>query len=196
MADYAKQLGISYQTAWRHFKAGKIPYPTRQLESGTVIVDYDPKTNKQAVNKAAIYARVSSAENKDNLDRQAERLTLYAAARGYQVQHIVKEVGSGFFENRKKLENLLKQNDYQVLIVENKDRLSFLGTHYIDILLSRCGVTLEVVNMTENGIDELMNDFVGIINFVTTRLYGQREAKEKTKKIIATLQGKGDNQEL
>jgi predicted site-specific integrase-resolvase len=196
LADYAKQLGISYQTAWRHFKAGKIPYPTRQLESGTVIVDYDPKSARESINKAAIYARVSSIENKDNLDKQVERLTQYATARGYQIQHVVKEVGIGFFDNRKKLENLLKQNDYQVLIIEDKDRLGRFGIHYIDILLSRCGVTLEIVNMAENGSDELMADFVAITNFVTTRLYGQRKAKQKTKKIIATLQSLEDDKEL
>ncbi|XZF64130.1 MAG: hypothetical protein ACSI46_05210 [Gloeotrichia echinulata DVL01] len=42
LSDYAKTLGISYLTAWRHDKAGKIPYPTEQLPTGTVIVDYDP----------------------------------------------------------------------------------------------------------------------------------------------------------
>jgi len=46
LADYAKSIGISYQTAWRHYKAGKIPYPTKQLASGTVIVDYNPYLDK------------------------------------------------------------------------------------------------------------------------------------------------------
>ncbi|WP_414587219.1 IS607 family transposase [Scytonema sp. PCC 10023] len=195
LADYAKELGISYQTAWRHFKAGKIPYPTKQLDSGTVIVEYERLTARNAVKKAAIYARVSSAENKDNLDRQAERLTQYATARGYQVQHIVKEVGSGLNDNRKKLEKLLKQDDYQFLVVEHKDRLGRFGTHYIDVLLSRCGVTLEIVNLAENGRDELMQDLVAIITSIAARLYGQRRAKRKTEKIIATLQSKEDEKD-
>ena len=63
-SDYAEYLGISYQTAWRHFKAGKIPYPTHQLDSGTIIVDYDPKILPSTVNKCAIYIKVSSAENR------------------------------------------------------------------------------------------------------------------------------------
>lgn len=192
LADYAKELGISYQTAWRHFKAGKIPYPTRQLESGTVIVDYDPKLTKNSVNKCAIYARVSSAENKDNLERQAERLTHYAIAKGYTVQHVVKEIGSGLNDNRRKLEKLLKQEDYQFLIVEHKDRLGRFGTHYIDVLLARCGVTLEIVNLAENGRDELMTDLVAIITSFAARLYGQRRAKRKTEKILATLQHRYD----
>ena len=42
LSDYAKHLGIAYQTAWKHYKKGLIPYPTRQLPSGTVIVEFDP----------------------------------------------------------------------------------------------------------------------------------------------------------
>lgn len=195
LADYAKTIGISYQTAWRHFKAGKIPYPTKQLSSGTVIVDYNPNLDRDMAGKAAIYARVSSAENKDNLERQAERLTHYAIAKGYTVQRIVKEIGSGLNDNRKKLEKLLKQDDYQFLIVEHKDRLGRFGTHYIDVLLARCGVTLEVVNLAENGRDELMTDLVAIITSFAARLYGQRRAKRKTEKVIQTLQTKDDLEE-
>jgi len=195
LADYAKTIGISYQTAWRHFKAGKIPYPTKQLSSGTVIVDYNPNLDRDMAGKAAIYARVSSAENKDNLERQAERLTHYAIAKGYTVQRIVKEIGSGLNDNRKKLEKLLKQDDYQFLIVEHKDRLGRFGTHYIDVLLARCGVTLEVVNLAENGRDELMTDLVAIITSFAARLYGQRRAKRKTEKVIQTLQTKDDFEE-
>lgn len=194
LSDYAKQIGISYQTAWRHFKKGKIPYPTHQLDSGTVVVDYNPNQAVSVAGKVAIYARVSSAENKDNLERQAERLTHYAMAKGYTVKHVVKEVGSGLNDNRRKLEKLLKQDDYQFLIVEHKDRLGRFGTHYIDVLLARCGVTLEIVNQAENGRDELMTDLVAIITSFAARLYGQRRAKRKTEKIIATLQSKVDDE--
>lgn len=192
LSDYAKQIGISYQTAWRHYKTNKIPYPTHQLESGTVIVDYNPNISANVAGKAAIYARVSSAENKDNLERQADRLTSYAMAKGYTVQHVVKEVGSGLNDNRKKLEKLLKQEDYQYLIVEHKDRLGRFGTHYMDVLLARCGIKLEIVNLAENGRDELMTDLVAIITSFAARLYGQRRAKRKTEKIIAALQNKDD----
>jgi putative resolvase len=187
LSDYAKSMGISYQTAWRHYKAGKIPYPTKQLASGTVIVNYNPNASLDVVNKAAIYARVSSAENKENLDRQSERLINYASARGYQVVHVIKEVGSGLNDNRKKLEKLLKQSDYEYLIVEHKDRLGRFGTNYIDVLLARCGVKLEIVNLADNGREELMTDLVAIITSFAARLYGQRRAKGKTEKIIETL---------
>jgi putative resolvase len=193
LSEYANRKGIAYQTAWRHFKNGKIPYPTEQLPSGTVLVDFDEARSSGGSKTAAIYGRVSSSENKDNLDRQVERLTSYAIAKGYTVQHIVKEVGSGLNDNRKKLERLLKREDYDLLIVEHKDRLGRFGTHYMDVLLERCGIKLEIVNLADNGRDELMTDLVAIITSFAARLYGQRRAKRKTEKIIAELQESNDS---
>ena len=74
---------MSYQTAWRWWKAGKLPHPASQSETGVVIVHYNPDDiNHRGRPKdvAAIYARVSSAEKKASLDTQVQRLTQYAAA--------------------------------------------------------------------------------------------------------------------
>lgn len=103
-------------------------------------------------------------------------------------------MGSGLNDNRKKLEGLLILSDYDILIVENKDRLARFGTNYLDVLLSRCGVKLEIVNLAENGTDELMQDLISIITSFSARLYGQRRAKRKTEKIIQQLQ-RGDEEE-
>ena len=195
LPDYAKHLGISYKTAWRWWKTGKLPHPARQTETGMVIVDFKEAPKAVSIqDRAAIYARVSSSENRGNLERQAERLTQYAIAKGYKVVRTVKEVGSGLNDNRKKLEGLLLLSDYDILIVEHKDRLARFGTHYLDVLLSRCGVKLEIVNLAENGTDELMQDLISIITSFSARLYGQRRAKRKTEKIIQQLQG-GDEDE-
>ncbi len=195
LSDYAEELGISYQTAWKHFKAGKIPYPTRKLPSGTIIVDYHQKSKDDIKGTAAIYARVSSAENKDNLERQAQRLVDYATARGYKIQYVVKEVGSGLNDNRKKLADLLNKSDYDILIVEHRDRLARFGTNYMDLLLKRCNIKLDIVNQVEDKKDDLMTDLVAIITSFSARLYGQRRGKRKTEKIIATLQNGDDEKE-
>lgn len=195
LSDYAKHLGISYKTAWRWWKDGKLPHPARQTETRMVIVDFNPAPSSVSNrNDAAIYARVSSSENRSNLDRQAERLTQYATAKGYRIIRVVKEVGSGLNDNRKKLESLLLLSDYDILIVEHKDRLARFGTHYLDVLLTRCGITLEIVNLAENGRDELMQDLIAIITSFSARLYGQRRAKRKTETIIKQLQ-RGDDDE-
>ena len=108
LIDYAKHLGISYKTAWRWWKSGKLPHPARQTATGMVIVDFNPAPIEVASqDRAAIYARVSSSENRSNLEGQAERLMQYATAKGYRTVRVVKEVGSGLNDNRKKLDILL-----------------------------------------------------------------------------------------
>ncbi|AFZ07150.1 Resolvase domain protein [Oscillatoria nigro-viridis PCC 7112] len=194
LPDYAKAIGISYTTAWRWWKANKLPHPARQTESGLIIVDYSPQfSSNKTTNRVAIYSRVSSSENKDNLNRQSERLTEYAIANGYQIVRNVKEIGSGLNDHRKQLESLLRQDDYDILLVEHKDRLARFGTNYLDVLLSRLGIKLEIVNLAENGKDELMQDLVAIVTSFAARLYGQRRASRKTEKIIAELKD-GDSE--
>ena len=65
-------------------------------------------------------------------------------------------------------------------IVEHKDRLCRFGTNYMDLLLSRLGIRLEIVNKADLGRDQLMTDLVAIITSFAARLYGQRRAKRKT----------------
>jgi predicted site-specific integrase-resolvase len=130
------------------------------------------------------------------LDRQAERLISYAIAKGYMVRHVVKETGSGLNDNRKKLAALLVKDDYEILIVEHRDRLARFGTAYLELLLKRSGITLDIVNRVEDKTDDLMTDLVAIITSFAARLYGQRRGKRKTEKIIATLQSEEDNKVL
>ena len=194
LPDYAKELGVSYKTVWRWWKAGKLPHPARQTETGLVIVDYhkeESSSKKQSI-RAAVYGRVSSSENKDNLDRQVERLVQYSTAKGYQVVKVVKEIGSGLNDSRKKLEQLLIDDGYDILVVEHKDRLARFGVNYIDVLLKKLGITLEIVNLADNGKDELMQDLVAVVTSFAARLYGQRRGKRKTEKIISELQNGGD----
>src|SRR5215469_11701480 len=107
LSDYAKQMGVRYETAWRWYRDGKIQ--GRRVGPRTIIIteDQDVPTNPTP-QRTAIYARVSSAENTSNLDSQADRLGAYCAARGYQVAKVVKEVGSGINDNRPKLLTLLE----------------------------------------------------------------------------------------
>jgi predicted site-specific integrase-resolvase len=181
LSTYAKQLGVSYKTAWRHWKSGKLE--AYQLPTGTVIVNTTRKKN----NKVCIYTRVSSAENKDNLDSQADRLTQYCVAKGYQISKIIKEVGSGVNDNRKQLTNLLNDDDWGIVVVEHKDRLTRFGFNYLRILLSKMGKEIEVVNEADDGKQDLIQDFVSIITSFCARLYGLRRSKRKAEKLIKEL---------
>ncbi len=183
LSDWARKEGISYKTAWRLWKAGELN--AHQLPTGTVIVLEDKDTNLP--NKVCIYARVSSSENKDNLDRQAQRLEEYAMARGYQIYKVVKEIGSGVNDNRKQLDKLLIDKNYKILIVEHKDRLTRFGFNYINTWFEDVGKKIEVVNESTNDKGDLMQDFISIITSFCARLYGLRRSKRKTEKIIKEL---------
>ena len=101
--EYAKQLGISYRTAWRWYKSGKIK--GYQVETGTIIItEMDTPSLPE---KTVIYAGVSSADNKNNLITEVDRLVNYCAANGYQVHSIYKEVGSGVNDSRRQLSKML-----------------------------------------------------------------------------------------
>ncbi len=185
LSDYAKTQGITYRTAWNWWKKGLLK--GRQLPTGTIIVDLEPTRGTQT-EVACIYARVSSSENRDNLERQAERLIQFATARGYIISRIVKEVGSGLNDSRKKLVSVLKDDSYTVLVVEHKDRLTRFGTNYIITLFEQLGKRVEIINGVENPKDDLMADFAAVITSFCSRLYGLRRAKRKTEKIIAQLE--------
>lgn len=138
--------------------------------------------------KIAIYCRVSSSENKSNLEKQKQRLLDYCAAKGYQVSKIVCEIGSGLNDNRKKLESLLVDKSITKIVVEHSDRFSRFGMNYIKKLLELDGRSIEIINTYNNDRDDLMQDFVSIITSFTARLYGQRRSKRNTEKLIKELE--------
>lgn len=181
--DFAKQTGIHYRTAYRWFKAGKIK--GYQVDTGTIIVTEMDVIEPKGV---AIYARVSSSENKSNLDSQASRLTSYCAAKGYQVVRVVKEIGSGVNDQRPKLISLLNDETIGLIVIEHKDRLTRFGFSYIETLLLKQGRKVEVINLAENDQTDLMQDLIAIIYSFSARMYGLRQAKRKTESIIAALQ--------
>jgi putative resolvase len=187
LSAYAQQIGVSYRTAWRWFKAGKLT--GFQADTGTIIVT-DPTPEKAQVVapcKVAIYTRVSAAENKANLEGQAKRLQDYCAAKGYHVSAVVKEIGSGVNDTRPKLLKLLTDPTLTLIVVEHKDRLTRFGFNYIEQLLKLQDRRIEVVNLAENGKEDLIQDFVSIVTAFCARLDGQRRSKRKTERLIAEL---------
>jgi putative resolvase len=189
LSDYAKKAGVHYRTAYRWYQAGQIR--GYQTDTGTIIITEQDDNQKSL--RVAVYARVSSSENKSNLDSQVDRLTAYCAAKGYQVAKVVKEIGSGINDNRQKLIDVLNDESITLIVVEHKDRLTRFGFNYIETLLGKQGRKVEVINLAqwapENGKEDLMQDLISIIYSFSARMYGLRRAKRKTEKIIQELQG-------
>ncbi len=191
LADYAKQMGVRYETAWRWFRDGKIQ--GQRIGPHTIIITEGQEAPEAKPQRVAIYARVSSAEDKPNLDSQAERLAAYCAAKGYQVAKVVKEIGSGVNDARPKLLALLEDQSISLIVVEHTDRATRFGFRYLDTLLKSQGRAIEVVNLAENGQEDLLADLTAILYSFTARLYGQRRAKRKTESIIRSLEA-GENE--
>lgn len=192
LSDYAKKVGVSYKTAHRWWKAGQLK--GYQLPSGTIVIEEEKVVSQDT--RVCIYTRVSSIEDKQNLDRQAELLTQYAIAKGYKIHKIVKEIASGANDNRKLLTAALKDDGYNILLVEHKDRLARFGVNYLKILLEKSGQTLEVVNEADNDREEEMRqDLVSIVSSFSARLFGKRNSKRKAEKLIAELESYDEDME-
>jgi predicted site-specific integrase-resolvase len=189
LRTYAERIGVCYETAWRWYRTGKIK--GHKAVSGTIIVTEELDTKAEREEIVVVYARVSANENRPNLDSQAERLSTYCTVKGWKVHKVVKEVGSGVNDGRKKLLALLADPTITVIVVEHKDRLTRFGFRYIETLLQVQGRRIEVVNATENPIEDLVADLISIIYSFSARLYGQRRAKRKTEKIIKALEVEG-----
>ena len=188
LSSYAEKIGISYNSAWRMWKRGQLP--GYQLPTGTVIID-PPELRSTPVRTVAVYARVSSSENKDNLERQAERLISWCHAQGWSVGKVIKEYGSGINDQRPKFLALLADPKIGQIVVEHKDRASRFGVAYIQTLLAMQGRELVIVNTADTAEDDLMGDFIRIIPSFCARLYGRRRAKRKTEQVLAALQQNG-----
>jgi excisionase family DNA binding protein len=188
LTDAAKQLGLHKQTVWNYIKDGQIKATktknNRWYIDQTEIDNYMGSAKIQSDQGVAIYARVSSSENKDDLERQTDRLVQFANSRGWRVVRIEKEVASGVNDQRPKLLGLLKDADkYEYIIVEHKDRLTRFGFNLIINNINN----IYVVNEVDNEDHALMEDLVAIITSFCARLYGQRRSKRKTEKLIAEL---------
>ena len=190
LSEYAKRNSISYQTAWLHFKHGLIPN-AKQLPSGTVVIEESVGDVKPEY--TIIYARVSSSENKCNLNTQAERLTNYCIAHGWTVDEVVKECASGLNDERPKLCKILRDRKATRIVVEHKDRLTRFGFNYIKTLLTDCDIV--VVNKCEDN-QELFEDFVSLVTSFCARIYGKRRTKRKTEELIKSLEKEGEQVEI
>ncbi|MFE9610381.1 IS607 family transposase [Streptomyces sp. NPDC006012] len=185
LSEWARQQGVSYQTAWRWVKDGKMPVPVRQAPSGTWLVD---EVAVQPSGRVVAYCRVSSADQKTDLDRQAARVVAGAKGLGLAVAEVVTEVGSGLDGRRRKLHRLLCDPDATVVVVEHRDRLARFGVEHLEAVLSASGRRLVVLDPTETT-DDLVRDITEVLTSMSARLYGPRAAKNRAARALAVATG-------
>lgn len=188
LSEWARQQGVSYQTAWRWVKDGKMPVPVTQAPSGTWLVA-EPTPDASAVSgRVVVYCRVSSADQKADLDRQVSRVVDGANGLGLPVAEVVTEVGSGLNGRRCKLHRVLSDPQAAVIVVEHRDRLARFGVEHLEAVLSASGRRLVVLDPTETA-DDLVRDITEVLTSMCARLYGRRAAKNRAARAVAVATG-------
>lgn len=188
LSNWAKKQGISYQTAWRWWKNGKLPVDAEQMKSGTIIIKEQPKVQKE---KVVIYCRVSNQSRKKEIKYQIKRCEDFCIANGWSISKTYKEIASGMNDNRKQLWKMLNDKPTKI-VIENKDRLTRFGYNYLERLLKPNGCEIVVINASETDEEDLIKDLVSIITSFCCRLYGLRRGNNKSKKIKNIINDKND----
>lgn len=185
LSKWAKNNGVSYRTAYQYFVDGIIS--GKQLSTGTILIE-EIENVKQKSEKNVIYCRESSSENKVSLENQTQRCIDFCNAKGWQVHKVVKEIGSGLNDKRKKFLEILEDKTITRIIVEHSDRFCRFGLEPLKLLLKNENRELFVINTSNSDKEDLIQDFVSVITSFCARIYGQRRTKKATEKIIKEIQ--------
>jgi putative resolvase len=188
LSAWAEREGIHYMTAWRWWKAGKLPVPAYQTPSGSIIVEL-PVPGSQP-GRTVVYTRVSSHDRRPDLDRQIAGLTRWAAQEGLQVAEVVAEVGSGLNGRRTKLRRLLADPAVTTIVVEHRDRLARFGVEQLDAALAAHGRRVLVADPAETT-DDLVGDLVEVLTSFCARLYGRRGARNRAMCAVTATKDTG-----
>jgi predicted site-specific integrase-resolvase len=182
LKEWAEQQGVHHVTAYRWFREGKLPVPARR--AGRLIL-VDPPPNRTApADTVVVYARVSSADQRSDLDRQVARVTMWATSQGLSVNRVVTEVGSALNGHRKKFLALLRDPSVSTIVVEHRERFVRFGSEYVEAAMAAQGRKLLVVDPAEVD-DDLVGDVTEILTSLCARLYGRRSAANRARRAVA-----------
>jgi putative resolvase len=186
LSEWAEREGVHYQTAWRWARDGKLPVPAVRTATGVWLV-HEPEA--APTGRTVAYCRVSSHDQKPDLERQAGRVVTGATGLGLTVAEVVTEIGSGLNGKRRELHRLLADPDATVIVVEHRDRLARFGVEHLEAALAATGRRLVVLEPEETA-DDLVRDMTEVLTSMCARLYGRRSARNRAARgIAATMAG-------
>lgn len=186
LKEWAAGHGVSYATAREWHRSGKLPVPSRKV--GGLILVGDLTDTPAPSGSTVVYARVSSADQRPDLDRQVARVTAWATSQRLPVDRIVTEVGSALNGHRRKFLALLRDKTVTTIVVEHRDRFARFGAEYVQAALEADGRRLLVVDPAEVD-DDLVRDVTEILTSLCARLYGRRAAANRAAKAIKVATG-------
>ena len=186
--EVCQRLGISYSTLSRWVREGRIRAirtaggKFRIPESEVRRIAEGLPISKEV--RAIIYARVSSSDQKSDLERQIQYLTQYCSSKGYRIVDVLSDVASGLKTDRRgllKLFNYIVNRQVDVVVVTYRDRLMRFGFDYLDYFFKQYSVRIDVAFGEEpkDAHQELVEDLIEIVTSFAGKLYGMRSHKKK-----------------
>lgn len=188
----ATLLGVSPQTLRRWEKSGKL-VPTLRTRGNQRRYDpagfFQARSSRVSQRPTIAYARVSSHDQKEDLQRQREMLEMYCASQGWSFE-VIADLGSGMNYQKKGLKKLLEMildGECGRLVLTHKDRLLRFGAELIFSLCEARGIEVVLINQGDEPTfeEELAKDVLEIITVFSSRLYGARS--HKSKKLMHNL---------
>lgn len=183
LTEWARAQGVAPRTAYRWFREGTLPVPAERVGPRTILVNIDANTSQKVTGGVGLYARVSSRDQKPDLERQTARLSEWAVNADHTVVRVESEIASGMNGARSKAKRLLADPKVTTVVVEHKDRLGRMNVELIEAALSATGRRLVVLDEGEVD-DDLVQDIVDVLTSFCARLYGRRSAKNRAKKAL------------
>lgn len=183
----AIELGVSVSTLRRWESEGKlVPQRTKGNQrrySAEQIMGLARKVTPKPDRITLAYARVSSSDQKKDLERQKNVLEMYCAAQGWNFE-LISDLGSGMNYRKKGLQSLLEKllnGKIERLVITHKDRLLRFGAELIFSVCEMKGVEVVIINKGEEASfeEDLANDVLEIITVFSARLYGSRSKKNQ-----------------
>ena len=186
--EFCGIVGISYRTFKRWVFEGRIrvvrtPTGRIRVPYSEVVEILGGKPGGGEV-RAVTYVRVSSSDQKSDLERQIQYLTQYCSSKGYRVVDVLSDIASGLKTDRR---GLLKLFDYvvnrqvDVVVIAYRDRLTRFDFEYLEYFFKQYGVRIEVVFGEEprDAYQELVEDLIEIVTSLAEKLYGMQSHKKK-----------------
>ena len=187
--DFAELLGVSVKTLQRWdrdgiLKANRTP-TDRRYYTYDQYLQFKGIQTENDTRDTVIYARVSTRNQKDDLQNQVEFLKQFCNAKGIIVNQCVEDFGSGLNYNRKKWNKLLDEvmaNKIKTIVISNKDRFIRFGYDWFEKFCEKFNTKIIIVNNeTLSPNEELVQDIISILHVFSCRLYGLRKYKNQIK---------------
>jgi putative resolvase len=187
IGEAARALGVSITTLRRWEAAGKlVAEHTAGGHRRYDLAKLRPelfRASEEAERRTIAYARVSSHDQKDDLERQKQVLELYCAQQGWTFE-VIADLGSGMSYHKKGLKRLLEaiiEGSVGRLVITHKDRLLRFGAELVFAICEAKRIEVVILNQ---GVDttfeeDLAKDVLEIITVFSARLYGARSRKNQ-----------------